>query len=87
MKEQTYLERQEAAAKERLRRALTGIDGEPPTEFVERVTREHPFVAVCTAVALGGVAGALLGRVSSGTLLSLAKLGSKPAWRTVRRFL
>ncbi len=87
MTERTYLERQEAAAQERIRRALTGDAGEPPTEVIERVTREHPLAAIGTAAALGGVAGALLGRVSGGTLLRLAKTGSKPALCTLRRFL
>ena len=88
MNELTYLERQEAAANERIRRAVGGDDDhEPPIEILERVTREHPFLAVGGDTTVGGVIGALLGRAPGGTILGLAKFASKPVWWKLGRVL
>jgi ElaB/YqjD/DUF883 family membrane-anchored ribosome-binding protein len=84
MNETKYLEQQEAAAHDRIQRALTDDQlGEPPVELIERVTREHPWLAVGGAAALGGVGGALLGRMQAKTLRRVVKWAAVPAWKTL----
>lgn len=81
MTEKQYLDRQEALALARIRGALDIEPGEPPVAFVERMTREHPWLAVGGAVAVGGAAAVLLARMPSKTLPWIAKT----VWKQTRK--
>jgi len=86
MTELEFLDRQEAAATRRLQGALLGgEDVEGAVEIVERVTVDHPLLAVGGAAVAGGLLGAVLGRTSGKTLVGLVRLARKPIWKALRR--
>jgi hypothetical protein len=88
MTELEFLDRQQTLAAGRLQRALLGGDGaEAPVVALERATIRRPWFAVGTAVALGGLAGTLLGRISVRSLIGLTRLAGRPVWRALRRSL
>lgn len=88
MTELEFLDRQQTLAASRVQRALLGGDGdEAPVAAIERATARRPWLAVGTAVALGGLVGTVLGRCSGRTLIGLSRLAGRPVWHALRRTL
>jgi hypothetical protein len=88
MTELEFLDRQQTLAASRIQRALLGGDGvEAPVAALERATIRRPWLAVGTAVAVGGLVGTLLGRSSGRVLIGLTRLAGRPVWHALRRCL
>ena len=88
MTELEYLDRQQELATHRVERALLGDGLEARIESLERAAVRQPWLAVGTAVALGGLVGVLLGRSSSRKMIGrVSRFAGRPLWEVVRRSL
>lgn len=88
MTELEFLDRQQTLAARRVQRAVLGGNGvEAPVAALERATIRRPWLAVGTAVAVGGLVGTVLGRTSGRALIGLTRLAGRPVWHALRRCL